>query len=62
MRYEYKCKNCDQTVEIVAPLGSKLEHKCPHCNSKNLKRIWNVPFVKYKGDGFYSSDKDIQEK
>jgi len=62
MKYEYQCKNCNQTVEIVAPLGSKLEYKCPHCNSKNLKRIWNAPFVKYKGDGFYNNDKDVQEK
>ena len=64
MRYEYECKSCSKNVEFVFPTYVSiigLEKKCPHCGSTNLKRIWNVPFVKYVGNGFYNNDKNIKK-
>jgi rRNA maturation endonuclease Nob1 len=58
MKYEYECKDCFKTVEFVFPLYVPfigLKHKCPHCGSNNLKRIWNVSQKKYR-DCFYNKD------
>jgi len=36
--YEYKCKNCGKTTEIIQLSGEMVSH-CPHCGSKDIERI-----------------------
>ena len=42
MTYVYRCKKCDRQFEFVADFSTilLLEKRCPHCNSKKVKRVF----------------------
>jgi len=58
--YEFVCEKCNFNFEIKLTIASftTIKTLCPKCGNDKLKRIWNVPFVKYNGKGFYNTDKD----
>lgn len=41
--YEYKCKNCEQEVEIFQKTLETKSTLCPQCGSDNLEKQWSVP-------------------
>lgn len=56
--YNYKCKDCD---EYFAEAGTfeylfTLKPECPHCGSKNVRKLFQKIDIIYKGRGFYSTD------
>lgn len=57
--YEYECQSCFTKFEVGGTFESLLLLKpiCPNCKNNNIKKIISVPFVQYKGNGFYSTDK-----
>lgn len=64
MIYNYICLNCDENFSYDVPMTSKIERgkhinaKCPHCKSKNVKKLLHRTHVHFRGSGFYSTDKD----
>jgi len=58
MRYEFKCKNCGSSFELVIALKdfgiSKIT--CPDCHSDKVeKKFFSLPII-FKGNGFYKTD------
>ena len=59
--YEYRCITCDAygrqaLFSLVEKEPPKRNPWCPNCSSYNTLRVWNVPFVRFTGSGFYSTD------
>ena len=40
--YEYECKTCDQTVEVLVRNGDE-EPECPGCGDHDLEKVFSVP-------------------
>jgi putative FmdB family regulatory protein len=54
MRYFYQCQDCLKHFEIVISgfgVRADLEY-CPNCQSTYVKRIYDMPEVIYKGEGW----------
>ena len=54
--YDFKCKTCDQTISITAPIGKAQLPKCLKCMT-DMTRSYDVGLVKFNGTGYYSTDK-----
>jgi len=48
MYYDYDCPNCGK-IEVAHGMKEKLE-RCPHCGSKNIKRIFSGGNFVLKGN------------
>ncbi len=46
--YEYHCKKCDRTFEVVESIHDHdaAKIRCPDCKSKKIDRIWGNVFAK----------------
>ena len=55
-KYEYQCTACPQIVEITRSIEDSLS-RVPYCESCMIPmvRVWNVPGVQFKGDGWGAS-------
>ena len=54
--YEYECK-CGQSVSIFRSLTEpETKPVCGKC-SVEMKRLFGIAAAKFKGSGFYSTDK-----
>lgn len=53
--YDYRCTECDERFEVVRPMGSKSEERCPVCEAP-AKRVFNSVGVAFKGSGFHNTD------
>ena len=42
--YEYACRDCQKTFEVVRPMSasSSGDVTCTHCGSTNVERIWST--------------------
>lgn len=59
--YEYYCKKCDKVIDITKNASEvSKEEKCEKCNTV-LTRIFSTPGINFKGRGFYSNDKRIDD-
>jgi predicted nucleic acid-binding Zn ribbon protein len=60
--YEYYCPTCsnknnkETLFYLSASEPPKENPPCPNCGNLKTIRSWNAPFIKFKGNGFYSSD------
>jgi putative FmdB family regulatory protein len=41
--YEYRCRNCHATFEILVRAGTAVT--CSHCGSSSLDKLVSAPFV-----------------
>ncbi len=53
--YEYQCKSCGETTEVLQKAKDKPLEKCPKCGGPVFKRI-SSPAIKFKGNGWYITD------
>jgi len=62
--YEYKCQVCFTKFEISGNFETLLLLKpvCPNCKGNKVKKLISIPFVHFKGGGFYSTDKNESNK
>ena len=37
--YDYKCKECGYTFEVMQSMSAKLQKKCPKCKKNKLIRL-----------------------
>ena len=47
--YEYRCGDCDQTVEVLVRAGHNEDAECPDCHGSHLTREMSV-FAARGGD------------
>ena len=53
MTYVYSCSDCNKTFEISGTFDIMLQkHECPHCKSKNTKKMITAPSIIYHGTGW----------
>lgn len=53
--YEYQCKKCQETTEVLQKAKDKPLEKCPKCGGPVVKRI-SSPAIQFKGTGWYITD------
>jgi putative FmdB family regulatory protein len=54
--YEYKCRDCGETLEVVQSFTDDALTECPNCEIGSLKKVFAAPGIAFKGDGFYKTD------
>jgi putative FmdB family regulatory protein len=54
--YDYKCPEEHRFIEQRSMHENKVA-VCPMCKKEGI-RLYTPPLVKFKGDGFYSNDKN----
>ena len=53
--YEYQCKKCRETTEVLQKAKDKPLEKCPKCGGPVVKLI-SSPAIQFKGQGWYITD------
>jgi putative FmdB family regulatory protein len=53
--YEYQCKKCRETTEVLQRAKDKPLEKCPKCGGPVAKLI-SSPAIQFKGNGWYITD------
>ena len=53
--YEYQCKKCRETTEVLQKAKDKPLETCPKCGGPVVKRI-SSPAIQFKGNGWYITD------
>ncbi len=59
--YEYACKACGHTFEIVQSMTDDTLTVCPECGGE-LRKIFAAPAIAFKGSGFYATDHGKNKK
>ena len=54
-RYEYRCRDCGHTFEVVQKMTDEPLTVCPDCGGE-LRKVFGVPAIAFKGSGFYATD------
>ena len=54
--YEYACKACGHTFEIVQSFSEDALTTCPACEQEQLRKVYNAAGIILKGDGWHSKD------
>ena len=52
--YVYSCEKCEDNKELVKGMNDPDPENCPDCGS-NIKRVFSVGGIAFKGKGFYST-------
>lgn len=59
--YEYTCRDCGHTFEIVQPMTDDPLTMCPECGG-SLRKVFAPPAIAFKGSGFYATDHGKKSK
>jgi putative FmdB family regulatory protein len=51
--YEYRCKSCEETFEVIQQFGEGRLRKCRECSGK-LEKIISRTAFQLKGGGWYA--------
>jgi putative FmdB family regulatory protein len=54
-RYEYRCKDCGEHLEVQQSFRDDPLTVCPTC-SGTLKKVFQPVGIAFKGNGFYKND------
>jgi putative FmdB family regulatory protein len=53
--YEYTCRRCGHTFEIVQSMKDDPLKVCPMCGGE-LRKVFAPPVITFRGSGFYATD------
>ena len=53
--YDYQCRNCGNTIEVIHPMTEEGPSTCEVCGGP-LRRILHPAGIIFKGSGFYKTD------
>jgi putative FmdB family regulatory protein len=53
--YEYRCRDCGHSFEIVQKMSDEPLTHCPECGG-DLRKVFAPPAISFKGSGFYATD------
>ena len=59
--YEYRCKDCGHTFDIVQSMKDEALTVCPACGG-DLRKVFGAPMISFKGSGFYATDHGKKSK
>jgi putative FmdB family regulatory protein len=59
--YEYTCRDCGHTFEIVQSMLDEPLTMCPECGG-SLRKVFAPPAIAFKGSGFYATDHGKKSK
>jgi putative FmdB family regulatory protein len=59
--YEYACRACGHTFEIVQSMQDDSLTVCPECGGE-LRKVFAPPAISFKGSGFYATDHGKEAK
>jgi len=59
--YEYRCRNCGHTFDIVQKMSDDPLTHCPECGGE-LRKVFAPPAISFKGSGFYATDHGKKSK
>jgi putative FmdB family regulatory protein len=53
--YEYRCRDCGHSFDIVQKMSDEPLTHCPECGG-TLRKVFAPPAISFKGSGFYATD------
>jgi len=53
--YEYRCRDCGHSFDIVQKMRDDQLTHCPECGGE-LRKVFTAPAISFKGSGFYATD------
>ena len=53
--YEYRCKKCNDQIEVFQKLSDKPPTKCKRCGGR-MEKQFSRTSVQFKGEGWYVTD------
>ena len=59
--YEYTCRDCGHTFEIVQSMSDDPLTMCPECGG-GLRKVFAPPAIAFRGSGFYATDHGKKSK
>ena len=59
--YEYRCRNCGHTFDVVQAMSDETLTICPVCGGE-LRKVFAPPAISFKGSGFYATDHGKKSK
>lgn len=59
--YEYICRSCSHTFDIVQAMSDESMTVCPECGGE-LRKVFGAPAISFKGSGFYANDRRDKSK
>ncbi len=54
--YEYKCSECEHTLEKLQKMSDDPIVDCPECGKPGLKKMISAAGFRLKGSGWYETD------
>lgn len=54
--YEYQCRECAHTFEVVQRMSDESLETCPDCNQDTLHKLISAVGFQLKGTGWYETD------
>lgn len=54
--YEYECKKCNHTLDILQKMSDPPALQCPQCGEDSLVRLVSAAGFQLKGTGWYVTD------
>jgi putative FmdB family regulatory protein len=59
--YEYRCRSCGHTFDVVQAMSDETLTVCPVCGGE-LRKVFAAPAISFKGSGFYATDHGKKSK
>lgn len=59
--YEYRCRDCGHTFDVVQAMRDDTLTVCPICGGE-LRKVFAPPAISFKGSGFYATDHGKKSK
>ncbi|MEO8423534.1 MAG: zinc ribbon domain-containing protein [Actinomycetota bacterium] len=59
--YEYRCRACGHTFDVVQAMSDETLTVCPLCGGE-LRKVFAPPAISFKGSGFYATDHGKKSK
>lgn len=59
--YEYRCRDCGHSFDIVQKMSDDPLTHCPECGGP-LRKVFTAPAISFKGSGFYATDQRSKGK
>jgi putative FmdB family regulatory protein len=54
--YTYRCENCGVQFDQQQSFSDEPLTRCPECNKKALRKVFQPVGIVFKGSGFYATD------
>lgn len=59
--YEYRCRNCGHTFDVIQAMSDEPLTVCPVCGGE-LRKVFAPVAISFRGSGFYATDHGKKSK